>query len=63
VPPGLFEPRQGEREARRRRPTKAGTKLPSSALKRLPRLPQPGKLVSGKVGVETLQPLKHVDLF
>jgi large subunit ribosomal protein L21e len=58
-----FLNRVKENDRKKKEAKAKGIKLPISSLKRLPRLPQPGKLVSGKVGVETLQPLKHVDLF
>ncbi len=58
-----FLNRVKENEKKKKEANKAGTKLPSSALKRIPRQPKEGAIVSAGVGIETIQPLKHVDLF
>jgi large subunit ribosomal protein L21e len=58
-----FLNRVKENDRKKKEAKAQGTKLPFGALKRLPVQPRLGGLVSAKAGIETLQPLKHVDLF
>jgi large subunit ribosomal protein L21e len=58
-----FLNRVKENEKKKKEATAAKIKLPADALKRHPRMPREGAIVSGAVGIETIQPLKHVDLF
>ena len=59
-----FLARVRENEAKKKEAKEKGIKLPKTAFKRQPKLPARGHLVSvKKTDIETIRPLKHVDLF